>query len=131
MIKFFTFTSAKQRARLILPIRFVYFIEFDKFRKNLRKAKSQMESGTLLVISRVLFLLIIINFVSLQPPSLLTLKGLLVLDSHGRRVLAHYYDPECLATLQSQSAFERKLFRKTVKTNVEILIQDNLPILYK
>ena len=67
----------------------------------------------------------------LQPPSLFTLKGFLVLDSHGRRVLAHYYDPDCLATTQSQNAFERKLFRKTAKTNVEVLIQDNLPICYK
>merc|ERR1712141_278794 len=78
------------------------------FKKKLTEC--QMESGKLL------------------PPTLFTLKGFLVLDSHGRRVLAHYYDPECLETTQSQNAFERKLFRKTAKTNVEVLIQDNLPI---
>merc|ERR1712223_2280910 len=64
-------------------------------------------------------------------PSLFTLKGLLILDNHGRRILAHYYDPETLTTRQEQSSFERKLFRKTSKTNVEVLLHEGFPIVYK
>lgn len=65
------------------------------------------------------------------PPSLFTIKAILILDSNGRRVLAHYYDPTVLSTNQDQSKFERKLFKKTVKTNVEILLHDGFPVVYK
>ena len=64
-------------------------------------------------------------------PSLFTLKGLLILDNHGRRVLGYYYDPQILSTPKEQSAFERKLFKKTTKTNVEVLLHEGLPIIYK
>ena len=59
------------------------------------------------------------------------MKGILILDSHGKRVLGHYYDPEVLSSLQEQSAFERKLYKKTMKTNVEVLIHQGFPIVYK
>ena len=62
---------------------------------------------------------------------MLLLKGIVIMDNHGRRVLAHYYDSNILPTLKEQSTFERKLFRKTVKTNVEVLLHDGLPIVYK
>ena len=68
---------------------------------------------------------------SILAPSLFTLKGLLILDNKGRRVLAYYYDPEVLSTQKEQSTFERKLFKKTSKTNVEVLLHDGLPIIYK
>merc|ERR1711936_111929 len=64
-------------------------------------------------------------------PSLFTLKGLLILDNHGRRVLGYYYDPNILSTPKEQSTFERKLFKKTSKTNVEVLLHEGLPIIYK
>jgi hypothetical protein len=60
-----------------------------------------------------------------------TVKGLLLLDNNGKRVLAHYYNPDTLGTLKEQTAFERRLFRKTAKTNVEVLVMDALPILYR
>ena len=68
---------------------------------------------------------------SILAPSLFTLKGLLILDNKGRRVLAYYYDPEVLSTQKEQSTFERKLFKKTSKTNVEVLLHEGLPIIYK
>ena len=68
---------------------------------------------------------------SILAPSSFTLKGLLILDNKGRRVLAYYYDPEVLSTQKEQSTFERKLFKKTSKTNVEVLLHDGLPIIYK
>lgn len=68
---------------------------------------------------------------NILPPSLFTIKAILLLDSHGRRVLAHYYDPTILSTLQEQTKFEKKLFKKTVKTNVEVLLHDGFPIVYK
>ena len=68
---------------------------------------------------------------SILAPSLFTLKGLLILDNKGRRVLAYYYDPEVLSTQKEQSTFERKLFKKTSKTNVEVLLHEGLPVIYK
>ena len=77
----------------------------------------------------------IINFVTNRgavfAQSLFTFKGLLIHDNHCRRILAHYYDPETLSTRQEQSSFERKLFRKTSKTNVEVLLHEGFPIVYK
>ena len=107
---------------------------FDLFCLHLKKEIDRVSNGKWKNLSKSFFSFNFIDMIfsdPLQPPSLFTLKGFLVLDSHGRRVLAHYYDPDCLATTQSQNAFERKLFRKTAKTNVEVLIQDNLPICYK
>ena len=71
------------------------------------------------------------EFGSVLTPSLFTLKAILILDNKGHRVLSYYYDPEILSTPKEQSAFERKLFRKTSKTNVEVLLHDGLPIVYK
>ena len=108
--------------------------QFRSFLFTFKKEIDRVSNGKWKNLSKSFFSFNIIEMIfsdQLQPPSLFTLKGFLVLDSHGRRVLAHYYDPDCLATTQSQNAFERKLFRKTAKTNVEVLIQDNLPICYK
>lgn len=109
-------------------------LQFRSFLFTFKKEIDRVSNGKWKNLSKSFFSFNFIEMIfsdPLQPPSLFTLKGFLVLDSHGRRVLAHYYDPDCLATTQSQNAFERKLFRKTAKTNVEVLIQDNLPICYK
>ncbi len=64
-----------------------------------------------------------------QVPKLDIIKGLLILDSNGRRVLAHYYNSG-LST-KEQRSFEKKLFRKTFKTNVEVLMLEGFTVLYK
>merc|ERR1712045_10161 len=88
------------------------YIEVTKM-KSTQNSIGKMENGSILA------------------PSLFTLKGLLILDNKGRRVLAYYYDPEVFSTQKEQSTFERKLFKKTSKTNVEVLLHEGLPIIYK
>ena len=67
---------------------------------------------------------------SLLAPSLYTVKGILILDQEGSRVLGKYYDSTFPST-KEQIAFEKQLFSKTEKANSEILMLDGLTILYK
>lgn len=46
------------------------------------------------------------------------IKGVIVLDLDGRRIIAKYYDPEGnpgLENLNNQKMFERQLFQKSNK----------------
>lgn len=44
------------------------------------------------------------------PPSMYTVKGVVILDNDGRRILANYYDPENFPSIKEQKAFEKNLF---------------------
>jgi len=68
---------------------------------------------------------------SLLPPTLSTIKGIIILDNDGRRVLANYYDKDILPTLKDQTAFEKNLFNKTSKSTAEILLLDGMVILHR
>ena len=66
-----------------------------------------------------------------QPPTLYTIKGILILDNDGRRVLANYYDKDNFPTLKEQSAFEKSLFSKTSKSNAEVVLLDGMVVLHR
>ena len=71
---------------------------------------------------------------SLMAPSLYTIKGIVVLDHDGNRIWAKYYDPDMLVLQKEQLKFEKRLFAKTSRVNVddvEIVMLDNMTILYK
>ena len=71
---------------------------------------------------------------SLLLPSLYTVKGIIVLDNDGHRLWASYYDPNIFPSHKEQLKFEKSLSGKTSKANiedVEVLMLDNLTILYK
>ena len=66
-----------------------------------------------------------------QPPTLCTIKGIVILDNDGRRVLVNYYDKDMLPTLKEQTAFEKNLFNKTSKSTAEVLLLDGMVILHR
>jgi len=71
---------------------------------------------------------------SLMLPSLYTIKGIVLLDNDGKRLWANYYDPDILASQKEQLKFEKSLFVKSNKANIEdvdVVMLDNLTILYK
>uniref|UniRef100_A0A6V3YEI3 Coatomer subunit zeta n=1 Tax=Prymnesium polylepis TaxID=72548 RepID=A0A6V3YEI3_9EUKA len=63
-----------------------------------------------------------------------SVKGLLVLDGEGKRIVARYYSSH-FASSADELAFEKKLFDKTARTNAkteaEIIILDGLITVYK
>lgn len=63
-------------------------------------------------------------------PSLYTIKAILILDNDGNRLVGKYYD-EQFATVKEQKEFEKGLFAKTSKANGEIIMLDNLTIVYR
>ncbi|KAJ8326048.1 hypothetical protein BDV3_003873 [Batrachochytrium dendrobatidis] len=62
--------------------------------------------------------------------SLVSIKAAIVLDSEGHRVMAKYYSSE-YPNSKEQKTFERNLFDKTRKLSSEIILFDNLIIVYK
>ncbi|KAH6568981.1 hypothetical protein BASA50_000447 [Batrachochytrium salamandrivorans] len=62
--------------------------------------------------------------------SLVSVKAAIVLDSEGQRVMAKYYSTDYPST-KDQKTFERSLFDKTKKLSSEIILFDNLIIVYK
>eukprot|EP00050_Salpingoeca_kvevrii_P006485 m.289709 g.289709 ORF g.289709 m.289709 type:complete len:174 (+) comp12175_c0_seq1:29-550(+) len=62
--------------------------------------------------------------------SLYTVKGVLVLDNDGNRILCQYYD-DTYATVKEQRAFEKSLFQKTHRSNSEIVMFDGLTCVYR
>ena len=63
-------------------------------------------------------------------PSLYIIKAILVMDSDGNRLLSKYFDSP-LTTQKEQKEFEKSLFTKTHKANGEIIMLDNLTIVYR
>ena len=71
---------------------------------------------------------------SLLQPSLYTIKGIILMDNDGRRLWANYYDPNILQSHKEQMKFEKTLFAKTSKANiddVDVVLLENLTVLYK
>jgi coatomer subunit zeta len=64
------------------------------------------------------------------PPSLQIIKGILILDNDGKRLVAKYYDDQ-FASVKEQKEFERTLFVKTQKANGEIIMLNNMTIVYR
>jgi len=63
-----------------------------------------------------------------------SIKSLLVLDSDGKRIISRYYKGE-FASLAEETAFEKKLSDKTIRTNAkneaEIVMFDNMVTVYR
>ncbi|CAD6217334.1 GSCOCG00004792001-RA-CDS [Cotesia congregata] len=64
-------------------------------------------------------------------PSLYTIKGMVILDNDGHRILAKYYDKNIFPTSKEQKAFEKNLFNKTHRSNTEIIMLDGLTCVYR
>ena len=63
-------------------------------------------------------------------PSLFLIKAMLILSADGKRIVGKYYDNE-FDSPQSKKAFEKSLFAKTAKANGEILLINNLTVVYR
>ena len=63
-------------------------------------------------------------------PSLYTVKAILILDNDGNRLVGKYFDNQ-FATVKEQVDFEKILFAKTHKANGEIIMIDNMTIVYR
>ena len=63
-------------------------------------------------------------------PSLYTVKAILILDNDGLRLVGKYFDSQ-FPTIKDQREFEKTLFAKTHKANGEIIMLDNLTIVYR
>lgn len=64
-------------------------------------------------------------------PTLNSVKGVMIMDNNGARILAKYYDAEMFPNTAAQKKFEKTLFTKTHKANAEIIMLDGLTCLYK
>ena len=51
----------------------------------------------------------------LLEPTLNTVKGLMIMDNNGVRILSKYYDPEIFPNVAAEKKFEKTLFQKTHK----------------
>lgn len=63
-----------------------------------------------------------------------TIKGMLILDNDGNRIVAKYYDKNVFPTTKEQKAYEKNLFNKTHRrsdTNTDIIMLDGLTCVYK
>jgi hypothetical protein len=63
-------------------------------------------------------------------PSLYVVKAIFILDNDGNRIVAKYYD-NLFQSIKEQKDFEKSLFTKTEKANAEIIMIDNLTIVYR
>ncbi|KAI3387819.1 hypothetical protein SNEBB_009705 [Seison nebaliae] len=61
-------------------------------------------------------------------PTLYTVKAIIVLDNEGSRIIGKYFDDYIFPTIKEQRAFEKNLFKKTFRSNAEILLFDELSI---
>ena len=57
----------------------------------------------------------------LLEPTLNSVKGLMIMDNNGVRILAKYYDEEVFPNMAAQKKFEKTLFTKTHKVNIHII----------
>ncbi|EGD81145.1 zeta-coat protein [Salpingoeca rosetta] len=62
--------------------------------------------------------------------SLYTVKGILILDNDGNRVLSKYYD-DSMPTVKEQRAFEKKLFQKTNQSSAEIVMFEGITCVFR
>ena len=66
----------------------------------------------------------------MEPPSLYTVKAILILDSDGNRLVGKYFDDQ-FASVREQREFEKSVFAKTNKASGEIIMLDNMTIVYR
>lgn len=66
----------------------------------------------------------------LLEPTMYTIKGIVILNNDGKRVLSKYYDPTILSTVKEQKTFEKDLFNKTHRANAEIIMLNGLVCTY-
>ena len=63
----------------------------------------------------------------LLEPTLNTVKGLMIMDNNGVRILSKYYDPEIFPTVAAQKKFEKTLFQVSpVQFNQKFLLLSEL-----
>ncbi|KAH9398311.1 Coatomer subunit zeta-1 [Tyrophagus putrescentiae] len=67
---------------------------------------------------------------SLLEPTLYLIKGIVILDNDGNRILAKYYD-DTFSSVKEQKAFERNLFNKTHRANAEVIMLDGMTCIYR
>ena len=58
----------------------------------------------------------------LLEPTLNTVKGLMVMDNNGVRILSKYYDPEIFPTVAAQKKFEKTLFQVSSDQSMVLVI---------
>ena len=63
-------------------------------------------------------------------PSLVSIKGIAILDQDGKRILAKYYDKDAFSTVKQQKDLEAKLFAKTQRANAEIIMMEGTKSLW-
>ena len=67
-----------------------------------------------------------------DPLSLYSVKGIVILDQDGNRIIAKYFDKESFGNVKEQKAFEKSLFSKTSRnTTSDILLLDGVTCLYR
>ncbi|CAF1214487.1 unnamed protein product [Adineta ricciae] len=67
---------------------------------------------------------------SISVPSLYVIKGIIILDNDGNRLLAKYYN-QSYTTIKEQKEFEKSLFNKTHKGSGDVILLDNWTIVYR
>ena len=63
-------------------------------------------------------------------PTLYTIKAIIILDNDGGRIVGKYFDDQYV-TVKEQKEFEKLLFGKTNKANGEIVMLENMTVVYK
>ncbi|KAK6014228.1 clathrin adaptor complex small chain [Ostertagia ostertagi] len=67
-----------------------------------------------------------------DPTSLYSVKGIVILDQDGNRVIAKYFDKTTFGTTKEQKAFEKSLFQKTSRnSSSEIILLDGVTCIYR
>ncbi|VDO89754.1 unnamed protein product [Haemonchus placei] len=56
-----------------------------------------------------------------DPTSLYSVKGIVILDQDGNRVIAKYFDKTTFGTTKEQKAFEKSLFQKTSRNSSSLI----------
>ena len=59
----------------------------------------------------------------LLEPTLNSVKGVMIMDNNGVRILAKYYDEEIFPNTAAQKKFEKTLFNKTHKVDMDMDLQ--------
>ncbi|CAF1175003.1 unnamed protein product [Rotaria sp. Silwood1] len=67
---------------------------------------------------------------NISVPSLYVIKGIIILDNDGNRILAKYYN-NSFGTVKEQKDFEKSLFNKTHKGSGDVILLDNWTIVYR
>ncbi|KHJ92562.1 clathrin adaptor complex small chain [Oesophagostomum dentatum] len=67
-----------------------------------------------------------------DPTSMYSVKGIVILDQDGNRVIAKYFDKNTFGTTKEQKAFEKSLFQKTSRnSSSEIILLDGVTCIYR